>query len=173
MNQYISEGKNHSSGTGTNLKLRQCTEIVYRSRRHRTSQGTIRDRATDLVPSQSRSTTEGSKGQTNYHTPVEQGTIRAMVSTHIRVPQPNYNKKGKLSGLMTPASTCSMLLPQHQKLVLKTARQLDQNLTDTTRDLRCHRIKVHGVDLSQYGQEGEMELIQDEILHGSYNIQLT
>lgn len=36
----------------------------------------------------------------------------AKVQTHIQMHWLNYNQKGKLSGLMTPAGTSSMLLRQ-------------------------------------------------------------
>lgn len=43
----------------------------------------------------------------------------AKVPTHICIHKRNCNEKGNLSGLMAPASTSSLLLPQHRELVLK------------------------------------------------------
>lgn len=60
----------------------------------------------------------------------------ATVPTHISITQLNYNEKGNLSGLMAPATTTSMLLPQHRELVLKAVRQLEQDVTDVTEDQR-------------------------------------
>lgn len=73
---------------------------------------------------------------------------------------------------MAPASTSSKLLPQHRELVLRVATQLDQDITDAIEDYRWHKINIHRVELSKYRQEGSMELLQNEILHGSDNIQL-
>lgn len=58
----------------------------------------------------------------------------AKVITHIRIHRLNYNGSGKLGGIMASASIRSMLLQQHRELVLKAARQLDQDITDTTGD---------------------------------------
>lgn len=73
---------------------------------------------------------------------------------------------------MVPASSCSMLLPQHLELVMKVTRQIDQNIIDVTGDLRWHRIRVHGVDIDRYRHEGYMELLQHEIFLGGDSIQL-
>lgn len=54
----------------------------------------------------------------------------AKVPLHIHIHQVNYNEIGNLSGSMAPTSTSSILLPQHQELVLRVVRQLDQNITN-------------------------------------------
>lgn len=60
---------------------------------------------------------------------------------------------------MAPASTSNMLLPQHRELILKAARQPDPDITVAMRDQRGYKTRVHGVELSRYGQEGCMEFI--------------
>lgn len=49
----------------------------------------------------------------------------AKVPTHITILRRNYNEKSNLSCLMAHAGTSSMLLPQHQKLVMKVATKFD------------------------------------------------
>lgn len=73
---------------------------------------------------------------------------------------------------MALASKSSMLLLQHQELVLRTVRQLDQHIIDATGDLRLQRIRVYRVELSRYEQKEGMELIQDGVLHSGDNIKL-
>lgn len=58
----------------------------------------------------------------------------AKVLTYICIYRLNYNKKDILSWLMAPASISSILLRQHQEQLLKTAKQLDQVITDATGD---------------------------------------
>lgn len=94
----------------------------------------------------------------------------AEIPTHIHIYRFNFNEKGSLSDLIEPASTSSLLLSQHRELILGPARKLEKNITDTTGDQRWHRIRVHRVELSQYGQEGGIKLIHDKILYGGYNI---
>lgn len=71
----------------------------------------------------------------------------AKVPTYIRIQRLSYNEKGNLGSLMAPASASSMLLPQHQELVLKMVRQLDQYVTNSTGDQRWYKIRLHGVDI--------------------------
>lgn len=96
----------------------------------------------------------------------------AKVPTHIRIHRPNYNEKDNPSGLMAATNTSSMLLPEHWKLVLKASRQQDQDITDVTGDHSWHKIRVHGVDLTRYRKDRGIELLQEEILHGTNNVQL-
>lgn len=49
---------------------------------------------------------------------------------------------------MASPSTGSMTLPHHRELVLKVVRQIDQDITDVTGDLRWNKIRVHTVKLS-------------------------
>lgn len=70
---------------------------------------------------------------------------------------------------MASKRTSRMLLLHHLKLVLKVARQLDLDIIDTTGYQRWYRIRVHGVELSRYGQEAGMRLLPDGILHGGDN----
>lgn len=81
----------------------------------------------------------------------------AKVSSNIRIQWLNYNEKDNLSGLMTSTSTSIMLLPKHRELILKAARQLDQDITKAMRDQRWQKIRVHGVELSRYSQEEAMD----------------
>lgn len=60
---------------------------------------------------------------------------------------------------MAPASTSSMLLPQHQGLILKAVRQLDQDITNVTGEQRWYKVIVHGVDLGRYHHKRGMKLI--------------
>lgn len=58
----------------------------------------------------------------------------AEVPSHIRIHPLNYTPKRNLSGLMAHASTSSMIIHQHRELVLKAAREIDQDIIDATGD---------------------------------------
>lgn len=96
----------------------------------------------------------------------------AKVTSHLRIYLLNYNEKGNLSGIIALMSTSSMLLPQHQELALKAASHVDQNIIDAKRDQIWHKFRAHVVDLERYEHEGSLELMQEEIRHGSKNIEL-
>lgn len=92
--------------------------------------------------------------------------------THIYIDRLSYNEKDNLNSMIGLASTSGMLLTQHQELVLRIGRQLDRDITDMTREQRWHRIIAHGVEISRYSEEEDMELIREEILHDIGIIQI-
>lgn len=89
-----------------------------------------------LFPSRARATPKDHRDMLKIAYKLKMTLSAAKVPTHICFHRQNYNEKGNLSSQMAPTNISSMLLSQHQKMVLRVVRQLDQDITNATRDKR-------------------------------------
>lgn len=96
------------------------------------------------------------------------------VPSHVRLQRLAYNEKEKRCRLMGVAVTSRMILPALKEDTLMTGRRIDSAIINITGNQKCHRLRMHCVDLERDRRQTEViELLQVEIEAGTDNIKLS
>ena len=82
-----------------------------------------------------------------------------------------YVPSGAISALLTEQTNAGVLLPRLSNLLIRTAKTVDPAVVGVEILEHWQRLKVHGMSLERYLDEGKMELLKREV-ESSTGIQL-
>lgn len=85
------------------------------------------------------------------------------VSAYTRFSKVGYFQSGSISALLMDKSNAEELIMDHSNALIRAAKSIDQGVIGVEAFEQWQRLKVHGMPLLQYLEEGKIDLLYREI----------
>lgn len=96
---------------------------------------------------------------------------KAGVPAYTQYSRVGYSQSRAISALLTEKSSAGQLISNHSNILIRAAKAIDEGVIGVEALERWQRLKVHGMSLARYLEEGKMEILCREI-ESSTGIQL-